>query len=52
MNVAMLREEDIESKDKLFIYLRNTNVFITVKLYGNHKNGKFKIYLSESNQEK
>ena len=45
-------EEDIESKDKLFIYLRNTNVFITVKLYGNHKKGDFKIYLSESNQEK
>lgn len=36
----------------MFIYLRNTNVFITVKLYGNHKKGDFKIYLSESNQEK
>lgn len=45
-------EEDIESKDKLFVFLRNTNVFVDLKMYGNHIKGDFKIYLSDNIQEK
>ena len=45
-------EEDIGSKDKLFVFLRNTNVFVDLKMYGNHIKGDFKIYLSDNIQEK
>lgn len=41
-------EEDETSKDNLFIFMRNTNTFISEKLYGNHFKGDFFIYLNES----
>ncbi|MFU1991966.1 hypothetical protein [Priestia megaterium] len=45
-------EDDRESKDKLFIYLRNTKTIIKSKLYGSHKNGDFLIYINNTNREK
>lgn len=45
-------EDDRESKDKLFIYLRNTKTIIKSKLYGSHKNGDFLIYINNINREK
>ena len=42
-------DDDSESKDKLFLYLRHTNRFIYFKLYGSHKNGDFKIYINNKN---
>ncbi|CAI8826659.1 DUF4174 domain-containing protein [Priestia megaterium] len=45
-------EEDKESKDKLFIYLRNTKTIIKSKLYGSHKNGDFLIYINNISREK
>lgn len=45
-------EDDRESKDKLFIYLRNTKTIIKSKLYGSHKNGDFLIYINNINKEK
>lgn len=45
-------EDDKESKDKLFIYLRNTKTIIKSKLYGSHKNGNFLIYINNTNREK
>ncbi len=44
--------EDKESKDRLFIQLRNTKVFLELKVYGSHRNGDFLIYLDDSNQQK
>lgn len=41
-------EEDESSKDNLFIYMRNTNIFTTERLYGNHSKGDFFIYLNAS----
>lgn len=43
--MMFLSEEDVETLDKLFIYLRNVNQILHVKLYGNHKKGDFKVYL-------
>jgi len=45
-------EDDKESKDKLFIYLRNTKTIIKSKLYGSHKNGDFIIYINNTNRKK
>lgn len=45
-------DEDIESKDKLFIFLRNTHQIIKLKLYGSHKSGDFKIYIDDLTKEK
>jgi hypothetical protein len=42
--------EDKESKDKLFLQLRNTRVFLQLKAYGNHRKGDFLIYLSDADQ--
>jgi hypothetical protein len=42
--------EDEESKDKLFLQLRNTRVFLQLKAYGNHRKGDFLIYISEADQ--
>lgn len=39
-------EEDESSKDNLFIFMRNTSVFATETLYGNHSKGDFFIYLN------
>ena len=39
--------EDAESKDKLFLYLGRTQVLLTVKMYGSHRNGDFKVYFND-----
>ena len=44
-------DDDIESKDKLFLFLRRTNTLITFKLYGSHRNGDFKIYIDKRKKE-
>jgi hypothetical protein len=40
-------DEDIESKDKLYLYLRRINTLIDFKLYGSHKNGDFWIFIKD-----
>jgi hypothetical protein len=40
-------ETDDESKDKLFIFLRNINFLVKLKMYGNHRQGVFTIYINE-----
>lgn len=32
-----LSDEDKESKDMLFVYMRNTRILRKIKMYGNHK---------------
>lgn len=46
--MSFFSDDDLDSKDKLYIYMRNTNNFRTVKLYGNHSKGDFFIYLNEN----
>jgi len=43
--------EDLESKDILFVYLRRTNTLIKFKLYGNHRKGDFNIYINNIKRE-
>ncbi|RQP21843.1 hypothetical protein [Piscinibacter terrae] len=38
-------EEDKESRDLLFVYLRHTRVMLDFKLYGNHFKGDFRIFI-------
>lgn len=38
-----LSDEDKESKDMLFVYMRNTRILRKIKMYGNHKKGDFKV---------
>jgi len=45
-------DTDDESKDKLFIFLRNTNFLVKLKMYGSHRQGVFDIYINEYIQEK
>ncbi|SOU05523.1 hypothetical protein [Xanthomonas arboricola] len=40
-------EEDKESRDRLFVQLRNTKNLLRLKLYGSHRNGDFYIYFDE-----
>jgi hypothetical protein len=40
-------EDDKDSKDFLFIFMRNTHKLVKIKLYGSHKNGDFYIYINE-----
>lgn len=44
-------KEDKESKDRLFVQLRNTQVFLELKAYGSHRNGDFIIYFKEEDEE-
>jgi hypothetical protein len=44
-------KEDKESKDRLFVQLRNTQVFLELKAYGSHRKGDFIIYFKEQDQE-
>lgn len=45
--MMFLSEEDKESKDILFLYMRNTRTMKRIKLYGNHIMGTFKAYIDE-----
>lgn len=44
-------QEDKESKDRLFVQLRNTQVFLELKAYGSHRNGDFIIYFKEEDKK-
>ncbi|WP_142414410.1 hypothetical protein [Hathewaya massiliensis] len=48
--MMFLSEEDKESKDMLFLYMRNTSIMKSIKLYGNHIAGTFKAYINEDVQ--
>ncbi len=48
--MMFLSEEDRESKDILFLYMRNTRIMRKIKLYGNHIMGTFKAYINENMQ--
>ncbi|WP_201509268.1 hypothetical protein [Psychrobacter alimentarius] len=39
--------QDDTTKDKLFIFMRNTQRMVKLKLYGNHLKGQFSLYLEE-----
>ncbi|USP08035.1 hypothetical protein L1S45_12610 [Aeromonas dhakensis] len=39
--------EDEKAKDQLFIFMRNTQRMVKLKLYGNHSSGQFSLYLEE-----
>jgi hypothetical protein len=45
-------DEDVETYDRLFMYLRSLRYILTLKLYGNHSGGKFDMYLSSWQEEK
>lgn len=44
-------KEDKESKDRLFVQLRNTQVFLELKAYGSHRNGDFFIYFKDRDKQ-
>lgn len=39
--------EDASTKDLLFIFMRNTQRMVKLKLYGNHRKGQFHLYLKD-----
>ena len=41
--MIFLSDEDEKSKDKLFVYMRNTRRLLELKMYGNHFKDKFLI---------
>lgn len=49
--MMFISEEDKKSRDMLFIYMRKTNVMIRLKMYKNHMEGNFVVYISEENKE-
>lgn len=48
--MMFLSEDDKESKDMLFIFMRNTRIMKKIKLYGNHMKGEFKVYINDEIQ--
>lgn len=38
---------EVDDRDSMFVYMRNTMVMRKLKMYGNHRNGDFKVYISE-----
>lgn len=50
--MMFLSEEDEESKDWLFIHLRNTNYILKIKMYGNHKKGTFEVYIKDETRKR
>lgn len=49
--MMLLSKEDKEAKDNLFIFLKNTNKMIQLKLYGSHKNGDFNAYIKDGDRD-
>lgn len=47
-----LSDEDKESRDMLFVYMRNTSALLKLKMYGSHRKGKFEVYIKEEDREK
>ncbi len=43
-------QEDDTTKDFLYLFLRNTNEFLTLKMYGDHMKGKFDVYFTDAHQ--
>lgn len=39
--------EDESTKDQLFVFMRNTQRMVKLKLYGNHYRGQFYLYLKD-----
>lgn len=50
--MIFLSDEDEKSKDKLFVYMRNTRRLLELKMYGNHFKDKFLIYFKDRDQQK
>lgn len=48
----MFFDDKDDSKDKLFIFLRNINFLVKLKMYGNHKQGTFDVYITDYIQGK
>ncbi|WP_027955746.1 hypothetical protein [Halobacillus kuroshimensis] len=42
--MSFFAEDDDSTKDKIFLYLRNTKRMVNTKMYGNHSKGDFYIY--------
>lgn len=43
---------EFDDRDSLFVYMRNTMVMRKLKMYGSHRNGDFKVYISEEIQNR
>lgn len=43
---------EVDERDSMFIYMRNTKVMRKLKMYGNHRNGDFKVYISDEIQDR
>lgn len=41
---------EVDERDSLFVYMRNTMVMRKLKMYGSHRNGDFKVYISDEVQ--
>ena len=41
-------DDDTSTLDRLYIFMKNTKKMFKTKLYGNHKNGDFYIYLNDA----
>jgi hypothetical protein len=48
----MFFDDTDDSKDKLFIFLRNINFLVKLKMYGSHRQGIFDVYIKDYIQEK
>ncbi|MCR0202079.1 hypothetical protein MKC79_15350 [[Clostridium] innocuum] len=48
--LMFLAEND--ERDTLFLYMRNTKILRKLKMYGSHKRGDFKVYISDDVQER
>ncbi len=48
--LMFLAEDD--EKDTLFLYMRNKLIMRKLKMYGSHKNGNFKVFISDEVQER
>ncbi|MCT4708899.1 hypothetical protein MUA04_01515 [Enterobacteriaceae bacterium H11S18] len=49
--MMFLSKEDAEQNDRLFVYFRNINTLITIKLYGSHAAGDFMAYIKAREQD-
>lgn len=49
--MMFLSKEDRESRDKLFIYLRNINRILSLIMYGSHKQGVFNVYIKDDTKK-
>ena len=44
-------QDDEASKDRLFVFLGNTNTLLKFKTYGSHRQGDFKIYVNRFEEQ-